>query len=157
MQHLRRNEAYKVAVFPWRCYGSIAPRFSHGGHTLPNICPCCLPVNQSVNKNSATKPKHLLYPQWNAGLHTSALHLQENEKEPRRISVWWTKFANNVRMFAVGTKNIYHDAKLMNEYRRKHGKLKLTETAPRVTDNGKTTILYSRKELQFSYRVCCIE
>lgn len=48
---------------------------------------------------------------------------------------------------------MYYDMKLMREYISQYGGLKIDKSAPKMLDDGKTTLLYPRMELQFMYRV----
>lgn len=77
-----------------------------------------------------------------ACLHTSAAH-----------AISWKEFALSVRSFGGGVKALYRDMQLMRDCMYRHGSLKIKKSAPSSTGDGKTTLLYSRKELQFMYRV----
>lgn len=88
--------------------------------------------------------------------HTSP-SLASNQKEERRIYVLWAKFATLIRNFTAGVKSLYSDVKLMSDYKVKYGNLVIQTSAPNPTGNGKTDLLYSRKELQFMYRVCVVQ
>lgn len=90
-----------------------------------------------------------LVPQWHAGhqqcracLHTSAPH-----------HVSWREFVLSIRVFGGGVKSLYGDMKLMKACISQYGGLKIDKLAPRVIGDGKTTLLYPRKDLQFMYRV----
>lgn len=93
---------------------------------------------------------HSTCPQHRTGqLHTtSTLSAADGQ-----IATTWTKFVGLVQTFAVGLKSLYGDVKLMHEYKAKNGNLKITTTAPRVLDDFRTDLGYSREELQFFYRV----
>lgn len=84
--------------------------------------------------------------QWTHG-HRAYLHTSS----PRPIS--WREFVLSVRVFGGGMKALYNDMKLMKACISEYGPLKIDKSAPRVTSDGKTTLLYPRKELQFMYRV----
>ena len=75
------------------------------------------------------------------------------EKEEKKIHSMWRKFATLIQNFTAGVKTLYSEVKLMSEYKQKHGNLVIRKSAPVVTEGDKTDLLYSRKELQFMYRV----
>ena len=65
----------------------------------------------------------------------------------------WTKLATTVRAFMAGTKLLYSDVKLMYELRSKKGKLVISTQIPRETSPGRLDYKFTRKEIQFLYKV----
>lgn len=86
-------------------------------------------------------------------LHTTASLNADENKQRRAYAVLWEKFATKIRMFTAGVKALYSDMKMAKELREKHGKLVISKKAPNVIEGVQTDMLYSRKELQFVYRV----
>lgn len=70
---------------------------------------------------------------------------------PRALS--WREFVLTVQLFGSGVKAMYNDMKLMKQYISQYGGLKIDKLAPTLISDGKTTLMYPRKELQFMYRV----
>lgn len=79
--------------------------------------------------------------------HRACLHTSS----PRPIS--WKDFVLSVRVFGGGVKALYNDMKLMRTCISQYGGLKIDKSAPSVIGDGKTSLLYPRKDLQFMYRV----
>lgn len=69
---------------------------------------------------------------------------------PRALS--WREFVLTVQLFGSGVKAMYNDMKLMKQYISQYGGLKIDKLAPTLISDGKTTLMYPRKELQFMYR-----
>ena len=138
---------------PRNICGSTASFFSKVNDALPNRDFC--PLFKGVNLRLPHTPlqKQVLYVQQARNLHISTQLLKGNGGESHRIGVRWSNFINNIRMFGKGVKTLYKNIKVMTEYQTKHGRLKINNVAPSITEDGQTDILYSRKEIQFIYRV----
>lgn len=79
-------------------------------------------------------------------LHTSQTH-----------ALSWREFVTSVQTFGSGAKALYGDMKAMKEVMSKYGALNIEKRAPHWIDDGKTSLNYPRKDLQFLFRVQCIQ
>ena len=61
-----------------------------------------------------------------------------------------------IKSFAIGTKDLFYDIKNIFKLQRRSGMLKLTDAAPKRVGPGKSNFPFSRRELQFIYRVCVV-